>query len=459
MGGDAPVRWARPRSESGRGRVRAGSCLRTSTSAPWLKIALDGQNWPRYNRNVRNCGLPATRTRRLRRFLKALVAPVLFGSAAVPASAQHHAARPPLSTAQIAAASTAAVVLLRTYDAAGKPVALGSGFLLSDGRVATNAHVLAGASSVEVVASDGRLLLTAQAADVVNERVDVAILPRVVRSPRTLALGDDLPAVGTKVVVIGAPEGLTNTVSDGIVSSVRTVGGRQLLQVSAPISHGSSGGPVLDESGRVVGMATAFVDEGQNLNFAVTATDIAVLAASPAGKYAFPPADNSVASAASQSAPASGATSSRPLSLADLLAYVGRLPLLGTEWFGRTSVQFYGCVRGAAGSGIALCVLRITNTEPSESSRFFFQGAGLVDANGIVASPNILWFLTANRTFPIVSDWNIVASEQDLVGIAFNGVATGSGPTGQFVMRAHAGWTGQQRTVTFSNAFVPPVSP
>ncbi len=362
-----------------------------------------------------------------------------------------------MSTAQIAAATTRAVVLLRTYDASGKPVALGSGFLLSDGRVVTNAHVLAGASSVEVIGSDGQLLLDSQTAEVLNERIDVAILPHVVRAPAALSLGEEVPAVGSKVVVIGAPEGYTNTVSDGIVSSVRTIGGRQLLQVSAPISHGSSGGPVLDDKGRVVGMATAFVSDGQNLNFAVTASDIAVLAASPAGKYAFPPADSLVATATTSAMATPPTTRARPKTTADLLAYVGQLPLLGTEWFGNTSVQFYGCIRGVAGSGFAVCIVRITNTERSESSRFFFEGAGLTDANGLVASPSVLWFPTVNRTAQVISDWNIVASAQDLMGVAFTGVATGNGPTGQFVMRARAGWGGQNRTVTFANAFVPPV--
>jgi hypothetical protein len=75
--------------------------------------------------------------------------------------------------------------------------------------------------------------------------------------------------VGAKLVAVGNPLGLTRTVSEGILSAVRLDDGRQLVQMSAAISPGSSGGPVLNDRGEVVAIATSYLQDGQNLNFAV----------------------------------------------------------------------------------------------------------------------------------------------------------------------------------------------
>ena len=74
---------------------------------------------------------------------------------------------------------------------------------------------------------------------------------------------------GQKVVAIGSPLGLFNTVSDGIISGFRTVGERSMIQFTAPTSHGSSGGALLDLYGNLIGIITAGFDDGQNLNLAV----------------------------------------------------------------------------------------------------------------------------------------------------------------------------------------------
>jgi serine protease Do len=86
----------------------------------------------------------------------------------------------------------------------------------------------------------------------------------------TLGSSKDL-AVGAKVTVISSPSGLENTVSDGILSAVREYDAVRLLQITAPISPGSSGGPVLNTAGQMVGVATFQFEKGQNLNFAVGA--------------------------------------------------------------------------------------------------------------------------------------------------------------------------------------------
>jgi hypothetical protein len=78
-------------------------------------------------------------------------------------------------------------------------------------------------------------------------------------------------AAGQDVVVLGSPQGLEGTVSTGIIGGLRTIGGVRYLQITAPISPGSSGGPVFNAQGRVIGISTATSAKGQNLNFALPA--------------------------------------------------------------------------------------------------------------------------------------------------------------------------------------------
>jgi len=88
--------------------------------------------------------------------------------------------------------------------------------------------------------------------------------------------------VGAQVVAIGNPEGLANTVSTGIVNSIRLSAERKSndFQISVPISHGSSGGPLFNMKGEVIGVNYAGYVEGQNLNFAIPVSDLAPLIAS-----------------------------------------------------------------------------------------------------------------------------------------------------------------------------------
>jgi S1-C subfamily serine protease len=93
-----------------------------------------------------------------------------------------------------------------------------------------------------------------------------------------LSLGDSTKvAVGDEIYVIGNPQGLEGTFSQGIVSSIRKIGTDTLLQITAPISPGSSGGPVLDSKGEVIGVAVATFKGGQNLNFAIPVSYLSTL--------------------------------------------------------------------------------------------------------------------------------------------------------------------------------------
>ena len=219
-----------------------------------------------------------------RAVLRALAASALLVAAA---NAQAKQSGGP-SVAGVVRAASSAIVTIYAVDVQGSRFALGSGFIAADGRVVTNAHVVAGAALAEVVGADGSTLERASFAVALNEQLDIAVLPRVRSPTRGLELAAPLPNPGDHIVVIGAPEGLSNTVSDGIVSAARRLGGQSLLQISAPISHGSSGGPVLDMAGQVVGIATSFLSEGQNLNFAVPASAIRKLMAETPTRVAFP---------------------------------------------------------------------------------------------------------------------------------------------------------------------------
>lgn len=170
-----------------------------------------------------------------------------------------------LTPAEIALKATPSVVLIRT------PEGLGTGFIVSaEGRVVTNLHVIAGASEALVELQDGRVFDEVEVISVDEER-DLAVLHIPASRLPALELGDSAAVhPGDRVIAIGHPLGLGNTVSDGLVSAVRVVDDDlTLLQISAPIAPGSSGGPLFNERGQVIGVATLYSSAGQNLNFGV----------------------------------------------------------------------------------------------------------------------------------------------------------------------------------------------
>jgi len=172
-----------------------------------------------------------------------------------------------------------AVVIL-TYDKEGKIIAQGSGFFISkNGDIVTNRHVLAGAQRAEVKTTNGKVypitLIVAEdeEADIIRASVNIPV-----ESVRPLSVSSAIPEVGERVAVIGSPLGLERTVSDGIVSAVREIPAfGKIIQITAPISPGSSGSPVVNMKGEVIGVATLQMVGGQNLNFAVPGNRIAKL--------------------------------------------------------------------------------------------------------------------------------------------------------------------------------------
>jgi hypothetical protein len=102
-------------------------------------------------------------------------------------------------------------------------------------------------------------------------------------SPNFLTVSREVPEVGERVVVIGSPQLLELTVSEGIVSAIRTETHKgQAIQMTAPISGGSSSGPVINLRGEVVGVSTFYREGGQNLNFAISGNRIPALTPGPA---------------------------------------------------------------------------------------------------------------------------------------------------------------------------------
>jgi hypothetical protein len=210
----------------------------------------------------------------------------LFAQQSVPRAIQH----PRKGVAAIAKETNGAIVSIVMADK-GHPIAQGSGFLVSrTGRIVTNYHVIKSGSSAVVKLPDGSFFDVDGVIAFDKDR-DVAVIRAHGNNFRTVALGDsDRIQVGEEVVAIGSPLSLESTVSNGIVSGIRAEEGRRLVQITAPISHGSSGGPLFDMAEQVVGITTAALIDGENLNFAVPINDVKKLLAVPASHalLAFP---------------------------------------------------------------------------------------------------------------------------------------------------------------------------
>jgi Flp pilus assembly protein TadD len=172
-----------------------------------------------------------------------------------------------------------AVVTIVTYGETNKLLKQGSGFFITkDGHLITNRHVVEGAWGGTITTSEGKehkvnkIVAVDSIADLARLRIEseTPFIP--------LTLSQRIPKVGEKIVVIGSPLGLEQTVSEGIISAIREFPGVGLgYQLTAPVSPGSSGSPVITMGGEVIGVATLQVIHGQNLNFAIPSTRVLAL--------------------------------------------------------------------------------------------------------------------------------------------------------------------------------------
>jgi len=205
-------------------------------------------------------------TPELRQRVSAVALCLLLAGSPAPAQTHQQRQQPdtssPVNARRIARQVLPSVVLITMGGGC-----YGSGFFVTHDLVATNKHVLdcGGRGTVSVAGNRRTFLITASWSD---PQHDLALVRVAGANTQSLTLSTrGWPAVGDDIYVAGNPEGLEGTFSRGIVSGLRRREG--LIQFDAPISPGSSGGPVLDGHAQVVGVAVASVRQGQNLNFAV----------------------------------------------------------------------------------------------------------------------------------------------------------------------------------------------
>ncbi len=169
-----------------------------------------------------------------------------------------------------------AVVTIYAYDSEQKILSQGSGVVLNDkGWIVTNYHVYNGSDKMVVKHKDKIVEYT----DIIGVDVekDILILKIADKTFPSITVGNsDLLNVGQKIYAIGSPMGFENTITDGIISGLRSYEERtkNFIQISAAISHGSSGGAVVNAKGELIGISTSTIKNAQNLNFAIPINEV-----------------------------------------------------------------------------------------------------------------------------------------------------------------------------------------
>jgi hypothetical protein len=171
-------------------------------------------------------------------------------------------------------------------DSNNRAISLGSGFFVRPDVVATNYHVIEGAVDGFAKVLGNSSIYHIESVVGVDQANDLALLKLKGVTGKPLTLADiSKIEVGEEIFALGNPKGLEGTISPGIISgsSLRRAGNESLIQITAPISPGSSGGPVVNKRGEVIGIAVASLKDGQNLNFAVPSSYLALLLANSKG--------------------------------------------------------------------------------------------------------------------------------------------------------------------------------
>ncbi len=196
--------------------------------------------------------------------MKSLAFLILFTFISVDVYAQKN-------TTEVYRSAKESVVLIVAYDALGIPSSLGSGFYFEKNKIATNYHVIEKASKIVFKHIGSKSFHTVTKVSSYSKNLDLAILS-VEKPGGPLKIRDNSTVdIGEKVIAIGNPRGLEGSVSEGIISATRGEGRLKYFQITTPISPGSSGGPLFDENGNVIGVTTATLKNSQNLNFAMPA--------------------------------------------------------------------------------------------------------------------------------------------------------------------------------------------
>jgi len=153
----------------------------------------------------------------------------------------------------------------------------GSGFFVAPNIIATNYHVMEGATSASCYLNNSVIEYKIDGYVGIDKTVDLILLKVSTLNKPVIKLAVTTASIGQKVYVIGSPRGLPATISDGIISGMRDFEGTKLLQMTASISPGSSGGPVLNSNGELIGISVSQLTDGQNLNFAIPKSYLQIL--------------------------------------------------------------------------------------------------------------------------------------------------------------------------------------
>jgi hypothetical protein len=192
-----------------------------------------------------------------------------------PALAQQQATA--LSAEQVFERVAPSVWMVETFDAQNRPMAAGSGVVVAPGRVITNCHVLTRAKRVVVSRENVSYGASLEYPDPERDLCQLKVANFT--APPLPVAGIESIKIGARVYAVGNPRGFEQTISDGLLSGIRRTesGDFTALQITVPISKGSSGGGLFDARGRLIGITTFMIRDAQNVNFALPASWIGEL--------------------------------------------------------------------------------------------------------------------------------------------------------------------------------------
>ena len=190
-----------------------------------------------------------------------------------------------LDTKELYKQSVDSVVSLTVINSDGGCTGTGF-FALEPDIIATCYHVVNGATSITVKDSSGNEYKIEGIIDY-SESLDIAIL-KSSKKGKMLNLDANLPSPGTNIYPLGNPMGLNFSFTNGMVSQIQNIGGTNIIQFSAPVSPGNSGGPLLSDNGKVLGIVSSYFTKGQNLNFAVPVAMLYTLNKTKTPKFDLP---------------------------------------------------------------------------------------------------------------------------------------------------------------------------
>lgn len=176
-------------------------------------------------------------------------------------------------------AAAKSVLMLEIFDDDYNLIATGSGFIaFNEYTLVTNYHVIEDAAYILAISDDGypNMVIDTVVADEQKDLAILVLVSTVDLTPLTLGTGENLKR-GSSVAAIGSPNGITNTISTGIISALYEYDNVSWIQFTAPISEGSSGGALFDDDGNVIGVTSAYLTDTQNMNMAINVAEVVAL--------------------------------------------------------------------------------------------------------------------------------------------------------------------------------------